>query len=467
MLKYCLAIIDWFIPPNIGRDASDRTLARNFVFTHLMGPALGQSIAVFLYLADPSPGFVFWTIEACICLFWALPFMLKWLRDMELPAYVSVQNLTFVALFGSFFYGGVSSPFLPWLLVGLLLGFFYFARRPRLVLVSLTAQLGAFTACFALLGHFPERVPIPDLSSVALISALSATIYMWWMAVYYTHVLTQQSATQIEADRRRETSARLRLAMEKAEKANKSKSIFLAKMSHELRTPLNAVIGYSALLIEEVQGAPGEEDIISDLNKIHAAGRQLLTLVDEVLDLGRIESKAVALTSERVDLSAFVDDVLITARPLAAANGNELRVHRDEALAEIQSDATKLRQCLLNLLSNAAKFTRNGEITLTVRRERNPGGDWISLQVADTGIGIAKSAISRLFTDFEQASSAIKGDFGGTGLGLAISQRLCALMGGSIAVESELGKGSVFTIRIPAELHLTPSADPVAERLVA
>ena len=156
------------------------------------------------------------------------------------------------------------------------------------------------------------------------------------------------------------------------------------------------------------------------------------------------------------------------ARPLAAANFNELSIYRDDSLAEISTDSTKLRQCLLNLLSNAAKFTRNGQIALTVRRERNPGGDWISLQVSDTGIGIAKAAIDRLFTDFEQATSAIKGDFGGTGLGLAISQRLCALMGGSISVESELGRGSVFTIRIPAELHLE-AAPPAAteQRLVA
>jgi signal transduction histidine kinase len=334
----------------------------------------------------------------------------------------------------------------------LLLGFFYLAQRPRLVLASLVAQLAIFFFCYGLFGHFPERVPIRDLSAVALISALSATIYMWWMAVYYTHVINQQSAIEVEAERHRETADRLRLAMEKAEKANRAKSIFLAKMSHELRTPLNAVIGYSALLLEEVETSEGNSDLVADINQIHIAGRQLLQLVDEVLDLGRIESSAVQLCSERFDLNALIDDVLVTARPLIAGNGNQLEVLRDEGLGEVRTDATKLRQSLLNLLSNAAKFTKNGRVTLSARRDRNPAGDWIRLQVKDTGIGIAKDDIARLFQDFEQASTSIGKDFGGTGLGLAISQRLCALMGGTITVESELGKGSVFTIRIPAEL---------------
>jgi signal transduction histidine kinase len=458
MLSRILRAIDWFIPAHIGREPSDLSLARNFVFTHLMGPALGQSIAAFLYFADPSPGPVYWTIEASICLFWVLPFALKILGDLQLAAYVSVQNLTFVALFGSFFYGGVSSPFLPWLLVSLLLGFFYFARRPRLVLAGLITQLAVFLACYAFSGGFPERVPISDLAAVALISALSATIYMWWMAVYYAHVITQQSAIELEAERHRETADRLLRAMEKAQKANRAKSIFLAKMSHELRTPLNAVIGYSALLLEEVEAARGQPELITDLNQIHAAGRQLLKLVDEVLDLGRIESSTVELYSERFDLSSFIDDVLITARPLTAANGNVLEVQRDPALGEVRTDATKLRQSLLNLLGNAAKFTKNGRVTLSARRDRNPAGDWIRLQVRDTGIGIAKSDIARLFQDFEQATTSIGKDFGGTGLGLAISQRFCALMGGTISVESEPGKGSVFTIHIPAELVANDSA---------
>ena len=435
-----------------------------------MGPAMAQSIAAFLYFADPRHGLEFWGVETLICLFWTFPFVLKASGSLRLPAYLSVQTLSFVALFGSFFYGGVSSPFLPWLLVSLLLGFFYLANRPGLILTSLFAQLALFVVADIIEGGFPERVPISQLGSVALISALSATIYMWWMSIYYAHVLNEQSDTQREAERHRETAERLRTAVIMAERANQSKLIFLAKMSHELRTPLNAVIGYSALLLDETRAENGDDDLVADLTQIHTAGGQLLRLVDEVLDLGRIESDTVELCRERLDLRTLIEDVLITARPATTANGNVMEVQAADSLGEIVTDGTKLRQCLINLLSNASKFTQNGKVTLVATRERNPGGDWIRLQVTDTGIGIAKEDISRLFQQFEQAGR----DLGGTGLGLAIARRFCEMMGGSIWLESELGVGSTFTIRIPAELAVSDSPaqpdfqrDEAAQRLVA
>ena len=448
-------VIDWFIPTEVGQEKSELSLARNFVFTHIAGPALGQSIVIFLFAVDPKPGAVFWIIEASISLFWALPILLKLSGNLTVPVFISVQNLTFVALFGSFYFGGMSSPFLPWLLVAILLGFFYLASRPLLVIGCLVAQSAIFFACSAWRSGLPEIVPLERLGSVALISAIAATIYMWWMSVYYAFVVTQKSAINQEAERHRETHARLRVAMNRAENASRAKSIFLAKMSHELRTPLNAVIGYSGLLLEEVSAEPSDAvlSIKADLDQIHAAGRQLLGLVDEILDLQRIEASEISISSEECDLQALLEAIAATIRPAMDANGNTFSVDLDPELGNVRTDATKLRQSVLNLLSNAAKFTSHGAVRLVARRDRKPGGDWIRLSVRDNGIGLKKSEIDRLFQNFVQAKSTTSKEYGGSGLGLALSQKFCAMLGGGITVVSEEGRGAVFTISLPADLR--------------
>ena len=465
MITTCLRLIDWFIPHTIRHEASDLSLARNFVFTHLAGPTLGQAIAIFLYFADPSPGVAFWTIEGAICVFWTLPFALKATGNLRIPAYISVQTLTFVALFGSFFYGGVSSPFLPWLLVALLLGFFYLANRPVLILGSLVLQLAVFMAFSVSSSGYPGRVPVPDLATVALISALSATIYMWWMAVYYAYVISQQSAIEREAQNHRETYSSLLRAIDDAENASRAKSIFLAKMSHELRTPLNAVIGYSELLLDDLQATGGR--VAADIRQINAAGRLLLGLVDEVLDLRRIESSELRIESDWFDVTEMLNNLAATARGLMDVNHNGFQIEIDPLLGHARTDATKLRQVLLNLLSNAAKFTKNGAVTLIARRDRKPGGDWLRLQVRDTGIGIDAKAIETLFGNFSQASLTTAREYGGTGLGLFISQKFCALMGGGISVDSDPGNGSTFTISVPAELPSMAGYGEEDVRLIA
>jgi signal transduction histidine kinase len=444
-----ITIIDWFLPAAAKAERSERGLAQNFVFTHLFGPALSQSIALFLYLSDPHPGVACWTVIVCIWLFWTLPFVYKWTANLQLAALISVELLAYTSLFGAYHYGGVSSPFLPWLIISLLLGFFYLSERPILVIGLFSVNILGFCLAYMLWG-FPELVAPQQLTTVGWISILSATIYMSWMAIYYANMIAMRSDLEREAERHRETAIRLREAKDRADVANRAKSIFLAKMSHELRTPLNAVIGFSEILLEGVEGEGKNSHKKTDLERINSAGKHLLSLVTDVLDLSKIESDQIDLKIEKFDLNEMIREVIANVQPMVVDRDNKLLVKCSDKLGIVSTDQTKLRQAALNLLSNAAKFTQNGTITLSVQRRKRQAGDWIEIQVHDTGIGIAESEIGRLFQNFGQANRATANKYGGTGLGLALSQRFCALMGGGVSVTSEIGNGSCFTIRVLA-----------------
>ena len=452
ILNFLLRILDWFIPDAAKSERSELNLARNFVFTHLAGPLLSQSISVFLFLSDPDPGFACWTVIICIWLFWTLPFVYKWTGKLQQTAIVTVELLAFTSLFGAYYYGGVSSPFLPWLIVSLLLGFFYLSKSPSLVVGLFTFNILVFCGAHYLWG-FPELVPKEDLAAVGWISILAATIYMSWMAIYYANMMSMSSEIERETESHRETARRLREAKDMADVANRTKSIFLAKMSHELRTPLNAVIGFSEILLENAEFDGKGENRKADLRRINAAGQHLLSLVTDVLDLSKIESNFIELKTEQFDLREAIRGIVANVEPMVHKNGNRLIVRCAEDLGIVSTDATKLRQVTLNLLSNAAKFTEGGTITLSAYRRKSPAGDWIEIQVQDTGIGIAQSELSNLFQNFGQANRTTSTKYGGSGLGLALSKKLCGLMGGGITATSELGRGSCFTIRVLAWMN--------------
>jgi signal transduction histidine kinase len=233
--------------------------------------------------------------------------------------------------------------------------------------------------------------------------------------------------------------------------ASRYKSEFLANMSHELRTPLNAIIGYSEMLQEEAEDL-GYVDFTPDLQKINAAGKYLLALINDILDLSKIEAGRMDLYPETFDLATMLHDVETTVQPLAEKNANALVVQCIDTLGTMRTDLTKVRQALFNLLSNACKFTKRGTVTLVVTRQVEDGAEWITFRVSDTGIGMTPAQMAKLFQAFSQAEVSTARQFGGTGLGLAITKQFCQMMGGDITVESEVGKGSVFTIRLPAEL---------------
>ena len=246
-----------------------------------------------------------------------------------------------------------------------------------------------------------------------------------------------------------------------AEAASGAKSQFLASMSHELRTPLNAIIGYSEMLQEDAE-EEGQDAFVPDLLKIHSAGRHLLALINDILDLSKIEAGKMELHIESFDAQEVLEQVATTEQPLIAKNSNELVVRGADRVGLLRSDATRLRQVMLNLLSNASKFTENGVITLEAERRIPPGveAEWIEISVRDSGIGMTDEQLGRLFEAFSQAESSTARRYGGTGLGLAISRRFCRMMGGDIYVDSEPGVGSTFTVRLPAEIDgIQPSVD--------
>jgi len=259
-----------------------------------------------------------------------------------------------------------------------------------------------------------------------------------------------------------ETQTQLSVAKQQAEQSNQAKSAFLANMSHELRTPMNAILGYSEMLMEEAEDLE-QQDFIPDLKKINQAGTHLLALINDVLDLSKIESGKMEAFAENIDLHSLIDEVAATAQPLMTAHGNRLSIECDGQLGSAHQDRTKIRQTLFNLLSNAAKFTQEGTITLSANRFERSGADWLSFAVGDTGIGIAEDKLDHVFEEFAQADGSTTRDYGGTGLGLAISRRFCALLGGDLNVRSELGEGSTFTIRIPAVLPGTTQLEPVVD----
>ncbi len=274
-------------------------------------------------------------------------------------------------------------------------------------------------------------------------------------SVYYLHLsqlrTRERMLTVLVEERTADLASAnrdLRSAIEAAETANKTKSHFLARMSHELRTPLNAILGYSEMLQEEMAEL-GQTGPVEDLKRIHTAGRHLLDLINDVLDLSKIEAGKLELNWELVAMCPLVEEILSTLKPLAEKNGNELILEKKGDLGKIETDLVRVRQILFNLLSNALKFTRNGKVTIHCAREMGLEREEAVFRIEDSGIGMTPEQLSRLFRAFEQADSATAKRFGGTGLGLAISLRLAELMGGEINAASTYGKGSTFTLRLP------------------
>ena len=332
----------------------------------------------------------------------------------------------------------------------------------RYVTVGIVILIGALLVAFMLSSRLQEVIskPILDLAQTARVvseqknysvrAVKQSDDEIGFLIDRFNEMLGQMERHEKDLTA---VNTQLRQSQEQALAATEAKSQFLANMSHELRTPLNAIIGYSEMLEEEAADT-GQTDSIPDLKKINGAGKHLLALINDILDLSKIEAGKMELYLETFDLQTMLEDVVATTRLLVQKKSNMLEVRLSPGLGAMRADLTKVRQALFNLLSNASKFTDHGTITLTAAREPGNGSTgWMVLSVHDTGIGMTREQLSRMFQAFSQADASTVRKYGGTGLGLAITRHFCRMMGGDVTVASESGKGSTFTIRLPAEVR--------------
>jgi signal transduction histidine kinase len=439
------SFVDWFIPAKL--KSSDYLVnIRMFLFSHLFGPFLGHTISLSMLYIDGGADRSWWIFFFAVTAFWPFPVVLRFTGWYVPLSLLSIENLMFCVFWGCYQYGGVSSPILPWLVTVPLLAFFYLpARSTRIVVgVLILANLAFFYGIYSAVG-FPERVALNLLVALGLISTLCASIYVSMMALYYASVVSSQAELEQEVKLRRATEHKLREATEQIERAMLAKSEFLAKMSHELKNPLNSIIGYSEILIEGL--AETEDQKHKDLDTIRGAGRRLLELIDDLLDLSKLEAGKMALDADSIEVRDFFDRMADKWRALVVESGSEFFAQPPEA-ATIVCDSTKLERVLENILSNAVKFTKHGRVTFSA--SLRPGT--LVVSVEDTGAGITEDQVSTLFETFGKTENETASNYGDdVRLGLPLAHRYCRLMGGELSVRSKLDAGSCFTIEVPVQ----------------
>jgi signal transduction histidine kinase len=445
-------IADYFIPPRIAADPDQRNQARVFLISHLFGPFIGNSIPLALFVLDPNPGMEIAVLAASITGFLAFPVLLKLTGLYRTLAVLSVQNLLFCILWSCYFYGGVTSPTLSWVLIIPLLAFFYIGHSPimrGLVIGLMFTNLAVFLTVYV---NFPapqHHIPMEAIENLGIISMVATAAYVTMMALYFAKVFEAQSSLEELIGEHMRRADELRSATAEADRASAAKADFLAKMTHELRTPLNAIIGYSEMLHEDAK-EEGDDESAADLDRIHKAGVHLLHLINEILDLAKIDAGKMEIFAQEVTLADTVREVADSLRGQAAERGNVVDIAIAPAVGSCLLDEHKLRQILQQLLDNALKFTSQGLISISAELEGcGADGQRIRLAVRDTGCGIADADLDRLFEQFTVLGDASSSKYGGTGLGLALSRKLCQLLGGDISATSELGRGSTFTVTLP------------------
>jgi len=449
------ASVDWFIPEHLKTSKDMLQAVRMFLFSHLFGPFLGHTISIsILYLKGWEADASWWILFAALSAFWPMALALRvtgWYVPLSL---ISIQNLMFCIFWGCYQYGGISSPIMPWLVTVPLLAFFYLPeRRTRIIVaVQIVANLVLFLGIYGAVG-FRGGMETHSLVLLGLVSTVCASLYVSMMALYFASIVYSQGELEHEVAQHLETERKLREATGQAQRALLAKSQFLAKMSHELRNPLNAIIGYSEILLEDLEGADTQES--RDLTSIRGAGHRLLGLINDLLELARLEAGKVELRVEEIEMAALFEQLAAQFEPIVRANDSELVVLPIPA-GRVDGDADKIQRVLEGLLSNAAKFTTDGRITIAVSLQAQ---SW-TVTITDTGEGIPDSRMGTLFETFGKAEDETASKYGDeVRLGLPLAHRYCLLMGGQLSVDSTVGAGSAATVILPRYLkHAHQSA---------
>ncbi len=445
--------IDWFIPTELLQNREMRTRARMFLFSHMFGPILGNSIPAFLLWVDPASWRSLVVLAGSVTGFWVFPFFLKFTGEYELLSYLSIQNLLFAILWGCYFHGGLSSPFLPWLVTVPLLAFFYLSASVTscfMIMLQITVSVTTFIYLIVSKSHFPSAASLERLQSIGLISIICAAIYVSMMALYYAGILRSQSEFEKEVQKHLETSDQLRKAVSQAERASAAKADFLAKTSHELRTPLNAVIGYSEMLLEDSDPASDPQEV-EDLNKIHSAGRHLLCLVNAILDLSKIEAGKMQVFPETVETRVLLQGVADRWSSDPRMKGRAIRVIVEDSAGAAEVDPAKLEQVLDALIDNAVRYAPNSDVEIAAHGSLSQGDcDAVEVSVSDKGPGIAPQLLPTLFETFSDVEDAGASKYGGPGLGLPLANRLCGVMGAQLSVRATSKAGTTMVIAIPS-----------------
>lgn len=438
------ALVDWFIPADLKRSHDLVQSIRLFLFSHIFGPFLGNTISFAMLYLQGEADAPWWIFFIAVTAFWLFPPALR-LTGRYVPlALLSIQNLLFCVLWGCYQYGGMNSPIIPWLVTVPLLAFFYLPQHKTriIIILQIVLNLVGFFVLYSAFG-FPNKVPLENLAVLGIVSTFCASIYVSMMALYYANIVSSQTELEQEIGRHRVTETRLRDATFHIEQVMAAKSEFLAKMSHELRNPLNSIIGYAEIMLESARDLNDQKS--KDLNSIRSAGKKLLELINDLLDLAKLEAGKMYLHVDQIDVGAVFGELVVEWSHAFKEKGVEFRAEAPVS-TQVRCDAGKIRRIVANLLSNAAKFTKHGRVTFSATVRDGS----IIFCVEDTGIGISEDDLHRLFDTFSNTSDETASNYGNdVRLGLPLAYRYAQLLGGELSVRSELGVGSKFVLRLP------------------
>jgi signal transduction histidine kinase len=442
------AFLDYFIPPGIQVQPDAHRRARMFMLSHVFGPILGSVIPLYLhFFVKIQMDYRFWTFFLSVMVFWIYPFALRITKQYQILAFISVQNLIFCILWACYSYGGIYSPFFSWALTIPLLAFFYLPATGtirNILLVQIFGSMGAFGALVVCGFVFPA-VDLNQFQLIGIISTLSAAIYVVMMALYFANVFREQGEFQRELGSLVATADNMINLTAAAQQATTAKAEFIASMSHELRTPLNAVIGYSQLLLEDVD-PEADAVFVRDMERIHGAGTYLLRLVDDVLDFSKLEAGKMFSHASIGVLSERIGKILSDVTDHVAANLYTLECDIEGSSASLNADWQTLKKTIHHLIYGIVADGTGGVVNVRATLA-NQGK--IAVYITDPKKRAGEAQPENLFDVFSNDSDASATKYGSVGIAFALSMKFAKLIGGEIAVEKDAKGRRVFALTVP------------------